>query len=39
MSRDSGTDDEHYEEESMMSDIDYDMDDLTEHYTDYGSQA
>ena len=43
MSRDSETDDEHYEEESMMSHIDYDdsmsMDDLAEHYTDYGSPS
>ena len=41
MSRNSGSDDEHYEEESMMSHIDYDEstsnDDLMELYTDNGS--
>ena len=41
MSRDSESDDEHYEEESMMSHIDYDEstnnDDLMEHYIDNGS--
>ena len=43
MSRDSGTEDEHYEEESMMSHIDYDEstsnDDLMELYTDIGSSS
>ena len=43
MSRDSGTDDEHYEEESMMSHIDYDestsMNDMMEHYIDNGSSC
>ena len=41
MSRDSGSEDEHYEEESMMSHIDYDEstsnDDLMELYTNNGS--
>ena len=43
MSRDSETEDEHYEEESMMSHIDYDdstsMNDLTEHNNNNGSSS
>ena len=43
MSRDSESDDEHYEEESMMSHIEYDdstsMNDMMEHYTDNGSSC
>ena len=43
MSRDSESDDDHYEEESMMNHIDYNnstsMNDMMEHYIDNGSSC